>query len=107
MVTCFSCDKTKKVVNVECGHHFCRTCILKHLGKSENCPLCETAISKDTIITNKAITVFFEQLQQILVQCERHLPAEGIKTFHLKYISSKKYCHHYAEISSITDNYYY
>lgn len=71
-------DKTKKVVSVDCGHHFCRPCILKHLGKSAKCPQCETAITKDTIITNKAITVFFEQLQQILTQCERHLPNEGI-----------------------------
>ncbi|XP_059479623.1 uncharacterized protein LOC132199129 [Neocloeon triangulifer] len=76
--TCYICNnRMKKVACIECGHTFCRPCITKHLAKTPQCPKCLSNCSKEKVIINKSITLFYEHLQNILIQCERNLPAEA------------------------------
>ncbi|CAB4067657.1 PCGF4 [Lepeophtheirus salmonis] len=48
LIVCTLCDGyfIDPVTLVECLHSFCKTCIMKHVEKSEICPICDTVIHK-------------------------------------------------------------
>ncbi|XP_065342775.1 uncharacterized protein LOC135941317 [Cloeon dipterum] len=76
-IKCKICNNSmKKVAGIQCGHVFCRPCIVKQLQKSSLCPLCNSEVDKNITIVNKSLTVYYENLQDIIKQCERLLPRQ-------------------------------
>ncbi|CAB3374523.1 Hypothetical predicted protein [Cloeon dipterum] len=76
-IKCKICNNSmKKVAGIQCGHVFCRPCIVRQLQKSSLCPTCKSEVDKNITIVNKSLTVYYENLQDIIKQCERLLPRQ-------------------------------
>ena len=49
-------------------HHFCRTCITRHLKKSKTCPSCKEELSLETI--RPASRIITKLLSQLVINCD-------------------------------------
>ncbi|XP_032997903.1 E3 ubiquitin-protein ligase TRIM11-like [Lacerta agilis] len=71
--TCSIClDYFKDPVTIpECGHNFCRSCLIQYWGESEaeaSCPQCRERVQRRSLIPNRQLANFVEIAQNLCVQ---------------------------------------
>ncbi|XP_032998247.1 zinc finger protein RFP-like isoform X2 [Lacerta agilis] len=94
--TCSIClDYFKDPVTIpECGHNFCRSCLIQYWGESEaeaSCPQCRKRVQIRSLIPNRQLANFVELIENLSLQegkeeggrkgrvCEKH--QEPLKLF--------------------------
>nr|XP_028576188.1 zinc finger protein RFP-like [Podarcis muralis] len=93
--TCSIClDYFKDPVTIpECGHNFCRSCLILFWGESEaeaSCPQCRKTVQRRSLIPNRQLANFVELIENLSLQegkeeggkggvCEKH--QEPLKLF--------------------------
>ncbi|KAJ1211646.1 hypothetical protein NDU88_007003 [Pleurodeles waltl] len=73
--TCPIClEFYKDPVTIDCGHNFCRACILgcpKGLGQALQCPQCRVACARVRLRANRQLQSIVESVRQLSLQQER------------------------------------
>ncbi|XP_069061986.1 E3 ubiquitin-protein ligase TRIM39-like [Pleurodeles waltl] len=73
--TCPIClEFYKDPVTIDCGHNFCRACILgcpKGLGQALQCPQCRVACARGRLRANRQLQSIVESVRQLSLQAER------------------------------------
>nr|XP_028576398.1 zinc finger protein RFP-like isoform X2 [Podarcis muralis] len=93
--TCSICLEYFKdpVIIAECGHNFCRSCLIQCWGESEaeaSCPQCRKTVQRRSLIPNRQLANFVELIENLSLQegkeeggkggvCEKH--QEPLKLF--------------------------
>ncbi|XP_077779203.1 zinc finger protein RFP-like [Podarcis muralis] len=93
--TCSICLEYFKdpVIITECGHNFCRSCLIQCWGESEaeaSCPQCRERVQRRSLIPNRQLANFVELIKNLSLQegkeeggkggvCEKH--QEPLKLF--------------------------